>query len=274
MQQGRETDSGTPRLITTRAVDPAVVQPQSAQDAALRAAGVQLHAFPLIHIVGPSDEAHAREALRHLQDWQLAIPVSPSAVQAALRLRDGAWPGSCAVGLIGAASREAFERGLRARGAALPQLLCASRGGADSEALWHVLRAWHGDAWQGTRVLILRGDGGRDWLAETLRGAGAEVDVLEVYRRVAPAADPHCLRHLRELLELGAPWQIGAASALHNLCGLLRAAGLQPTRELAQRRALVQHPRVAQAAREAGFGRVDLVESGTDALLRALRDGR
>ena len=163
MQQGRETDAGRPQLITTRAVDPSAVQAQSAQDAALSAAGVQLHAYALIHIVGPSDEAHARESLRRLQDRQLAIPISPSAVQAVLRLREGAWPRSCAVGLIGAASRDAFEQGLRARGDTPPPLLCASQGGADSEALWRVLRAWSGDAWQGMRVLILRGDGGRDW---------------------------------------------------------------------------------------------------------------
>ena len=45
----------------------------------------------------------------------------------------------------------------------------------DSDALWPLLAARD---WRGRRVLILRGDGGRDWLADTLRSSGAEVDTL------------------------------------------------------------------------------------------------
>lgn len=263
-------------LVSTRAreAQPARESEASALELELAAAGVQVHAFALIRVVAPADPQAARRVLARLQEFALAVPVSPSAVQAALRLREPAWPTSCAVGLVGQASLEAFERGLRARGEdpGRLRLVCARQAGADSEALWRELQAWRKN-WSGERVLVLRGDGGRDWLAATLREAGADVQVQEIYRRAAASADPASLQRLRELLALGAAWQIGAASALHNLCALLDAAGLDARRALADQRALVHHPRVAEAARQAGFGRVEQVEFRAAALLRALRAG-
>ncbi len=265
---------GTPELVDTRARDPAAARQDSQLELALRAAGVRVREFALIHIAEPSSPAVAREALEHLEQWQLAVPVSPSAVHAVLRLRRQPWPATCAVGLIGAASREAFERALRARGepASALQLIAASQAGADSEALWQALRAWRA-CWRGTRVLILRGDGGRDWLAETLRAEGACVQVVEAYRRVAPPADADRLLRLHGLLEDGAAWLLASAASVHNLCALLRAAKLEPAHALARQRALVHHPRVAQAARAAGFGRVDQVVFRAEALLQALHAG-
>ena len=261
-----------PRIILTRACDPAAEGVPSRLALQLREAGARVEEFALIHLAQPADVAQAKQALQGLADYVLAVPVSPAAARAALALLDRPWPASCALGLIGAASRDAMRQGLQARGES-PQALRwigAEPSDADSEALWRALQRWRAD-WQGAPVLLLRGDGGREWLADVLRAAGARVRVLEVYRRVAPPADAARLHRLRELLRQPGAWQIAAASALHNLCGLLRAAGLQPSQVLAGQCALVHHARLAQAARDAGFGRARTVAFDPRGLLEALR---
>jgi len=55
--------------------------------------------------------------------------------------------------------------------------------GFNSEALLAALSQQHVS---GRRLLIVRGQGGREWLADRLRFLGAEVDYWEVYRRIKP----------------------------------------------------------------------------------------
>ncbi|WP_204267546.1 uroporphyrinogen-III synthase, partial [Escherichia coli] len=54
----------------------------------------------------------------------------------------------------------------------------------DSEHLWEQLSERRN--WAGARVLLLRGDGGRDWLAERLAECGAQVEAVTVYHRAGP----------------------------------------------------------------------------------------
>jgi uroporphyrinogen-III synthase len=55
----------------------------------------------------------------------------------------------------------------------------------DSESVL-ALPAFQAPAVAGRRVLILRGDGGRDLLGDTLRARGAEVEYLTCYHRNGP----------------------------------------------------------------------------------------
>ena len=110
------------RIILTRACDPADEGVPSPLELQLRDAGARVEQFALIHLAQPADAAAARQALQDLADYVLAVPVSPAAARAALGLLDRPWPASCALGLIGAASRDAMLQGLRARGES-PQAL-------------------------------------------------------------------------------------------------------------------------------------------------------
>ena len=56
----------------------------------------------------------------------------------------------------------------------------------DSEALL-ALPELQAERVAGQRVLILRGDGGRELLAETLSARGALVDLVSCYRRLPPS---------------------------------------------------------------------------------------
>jgi uroporphyrinogen-III synthase len=118
--------------------------------------------------------------------------------------------------------------------------------------LWRQLQ--RGD-WHGAPVLIVRGDGGREWLADTLREQGAQVALLAAYRRSAPELDAAG----RALLQaaLGAPrshlWFFSSSEAIANLAVL---AGDAADWSLA--RALATHPRIAARAQQLGLADVTL----------------
>ena len=245
-----------------------------ARERALRAAGVELHRFALIHTAPPADAQPARRCLQRLSDYILALPVSPNAVRGAFALLDGSWPASCAIGVVGPGSAATVRAALAAQGLAgdaAPALLQAPAGQADSEGLWPQLQAWRPQGWHGTRVLLLRGGAGREWLSERLREAGAEVDQVDVYRRAAPSADAATLQRLRSLLAGDAAWLFGAAEAVRHLLELLHAAGLEPAAALHAHVALATHARIADAARAAGFGRVALCSADPADIEAALR---
>ncbi len=117
----------------------------------------------------------------------------------------------------------------------------------DSEALWALLAH---RPWQGRRVLVLRGQSahtgaaGRDWLARQLEAAGARVDFACVYERSAPLFSAQQLQRIGAAASDGSVWLFSSSEALGNL----------PPQDWAQARAVATHPRIAEAARKAGWG--------------------
>lgn len=82
--------------------------------------------------------------------------------------------------------------------------------GEDSEALLALPELTCALAGPCPRVLIVRGQGGRELLAGTLRERGAHVDYLELYRRACPAY---------------APGELAARAAAERLNGLVVSSG-------------------------------------------------
>ncbi len=234
------------RVIVTR---PAA---QSAEwVAGLAAYGIEAVALPLIGIAPARDVAPVDAAWRALPRYRLVVFVSPNAVEQFFAHRpDGAaWPshllgGSPGPGTTQALSRQGVPRALVVAPAAdAPQF--------DSEALWRRLR---GHDWRQAPVLIVRGDGGREWLADTLALHGAQVELLAAYRREAPRwTAPE-----RAVLDaaLGAPgshlWCFSSSEAIDHLS----ACAGEPASRWQDARALASHPRIAERARRLGFGSV------------------
>jgi uroporphyrinogen-III synthase len=136
---------------------------------AIRDAGGEPILFPVLRIV-PVSDAEAAAAADALPEPDLAVFVSRNAVEFGLRLLGETDARLAAVGPATAAALEA--RGAHAN--VVPQ------GGADSE---HLLAEPLLADVAGRNVVIVRGENGRELLADTLRSRGATVHYLPVYRR-------------------------------------------------------------------------------------------
>ncbi|WP_225781528.1 uroporphyrinogen-III synthase [Xenophilus sp. Marseille-Q4582] len=143
----------------------------------------------------------------------------------------------------------------------------------DSEALWAQVRA---QVRSGTRVCIVRGGNaqgqpaGRDWLARTLADAGAQVDTLVAYRRLPPPADAAWQADVQQAVAARDVWLFSSSEAVIHL---REAMAGTPELDWAACRALATHARIADAARQLGFGQVQTVAPLLPSVLAALRAG-
>ena len=214
----------------------------------LAALGLQAQALPLLGIEAVDDQAPLRAAWQALSACKLALFVSPNAVQhffAAATL--AAWP----LGVWAGSTGPGTTRALRQAGVPEGQIIepAADAAQFDTEALWSRLKAMD---WKAQRVLVVRGESGRDWLADVLHQQGARVDFLAAYRRTAPAPDERGLALLAAARDDPARhlWLFSSSEAVACL------GALAPKADWRHSRALASHPRIAQAARELGFGQV------------------
>lgn len=220
--------------------------------AQLQAHGIDAVALPLIGIAPAAEPQALATAWSELALEHLVVFVSPNAVAQffAARPSSAVWPAAA----LAASTGPGTTRALRAEGLSAAQIVepAADSPRFDSEALWRELSSRD---WRAERVLIVRGDGGRDWLADTLRAQGARVEHVTAYRRSAPPLDDTARMLLRAALK--APqhhlWWFSSSEAIDHLAGLVPPGGTAPWR-LA--RALASHPRIAERARQTGFGQV------------------
>lgn len=222
----------------------------------LAAAGVPAVALPLIGIEpvvaeGAVDELHA--AWRALPALRFVMFVSGNAVQQFFAHRPAGvdWPAGLRAGATGPGTAQALRQ------AGLPDAAIvqpAAGGRWDAEALWARIGA---DAWRGAEVLVVRGERGRDWLAEQWRAAGARVRFLEAYRRTLPALDAAQHAVLGQAVAQPAAW-CWLFSSSESVLNLQQLA--PPGARWTDATALATHPRIAEAARQAGFGAVTVVQ--------------
>lgn len=248
------------RLLVTRPMAQAEALVTELRDAAVDAV-----ALPLIDIAPAADAQPLHRAWREISTYALLMFVSANAVQHFMWLRPQAadWPPQGLAGSTGPGTSAA----LRAAGVPAHQLVEPEGQVFDSEALWQRLSALD---WRGRRVLVVRGEGGRDWLAEQLRERGATVEFVAAYRRLPPRLDSRAQAVLDAALAQPRQhlWSVSSSEAATNL------QRLAPRADWREAAALAPHPRIVSALRQLGFGSVRLAPADAASLAAAAREAR
>ena len=242
------------RVLVTR---PAA---QSAALAALIAErGGEAICFPLLDIRPADDWQPLDDAIARLDQCALAIFISPNAVEFSLPrlLARRPWPTDLQAAAIGpgTVSRLA-EFGIAE--AIVPQ------GRYDSEALL-ALPPLQDACVAGKLVLILRGNGGRELLAETLRARGATVECVTCYRR-EPPSDGSMIVSLLRNNRLDA-LALSSSEGLRNLLDMLDTGSRERLLALP---VFVPHQRIVEEAERHGLRRVVLTGPADAGLVHGL----
>jgi len=224
----------------------------------IRAAGGRAILVPAIEISDVSDLKPLTALLARLEEFDLAIFISPSAVNKAFNLIAvrGRLPPRLTIAAIGRGSVKALERfGVTA--------VIAPEQRFDSEALL-ALPALTDVA--GRRIVIFRGEGGRELLGDTLVARGAHLAYAECYRRSRPQLDITPLMRAWARHEVHAV-VITSSEGLSNffdMIGKLGQAWLQKTP------VFVPHSRIAEMARGLGVREVVVTGAGDEGVVASL----
>jgi uroporphyrinogen-III synthase len=222
------------------------------------AAGGIVHLFPLIEIAPLQDYAAFEVTLDDLQDHDWAIFISSNAVENGIpRLiaRYGDLPPKLKFAAIGPVT----AAGLREHG--VKQTL-TPQGRFDSEALLELPEM---QAVTGKKIMIFRGVGGRELLADRLRARGAHVTFAECYRRLNPQANADSLQTLWQNKQLHAI-VITSSEAMRHLLDL---AG-EGDSWLSGTPVCVNHARIGELGAQYGLMTAVADAPGDEAMLACL----
>jgi len=243
---------------------------------AIEASGVgkrslpEILSLPLLTIVPKSDDRLADHIATALADADLAIFVSPNAIESVMRLLERDWQDFSKkiipIGVMGGSSRLALKNhgiGLEENPTSI--IIPKNNENWDSEGLWKELQSLRWD-WQGKKVIIFKGEGGRDWLADTFIKACAIVEPISTYTRVPLDLDNPSWQLVREMDLSKSLWLLTSSEAVRYLGEVMKDQSIQ---SLSAASALCPHHNIADAAEMIGFGEVFTSEPGDEALIKS-----
>jgi uroporphyrinogen-III synthase len=239
-----------------------VTRPAHQADAlcqAIEAEGGRVIRYPVLAIEDLSASPELRRQMSQLSRYQLAIFISRNAVESAFRALTQAWPGELTCAAVGRATAQALK--------AMPcgTILQAPKP-FNSEALLTLPELI--DV-AGKHIIIFRGEGGRELLAETLQARGATVEYAECYRRVRPEPHEDVLLPVWEE-NTHHVFVVSSNEALHNLYDMV---GEKHRHHLLKTPLVVMSQRNAQLAQELGFHQPAKVapDASDEGLLAAIK---
>lgn len=226
----------------------------------IQAAGGLATLFPALEIRDVEDPKPLLALVARLDEFDLAVFISPNAVNKAMSLITAhrALPPGLRCAAIGRGGVKELAR------FGVTNVIAPARR-FDSEALLDLPEL---QDVREKRVVIFRGDGGRELLGDTLSARGASVNYAECYRRGKPNLDAAPLLKSWARNELDAV-TVTSSEGLRNLCEMIGAAGRQWLRKTP---VFVPHPRIAEVARELGLTRVIVTEPADEGLMKALEE--
>ncbi len=220
----------------------------------LAQAGGNAILFPLLEIGPPADPQSLHALISRLHEFDLAIFISPNAVQHGMAAINagGLLPASLRAATVGQGS----ARALRDFGV---QEIIAPQDRFDSEALLALPALQNVAGW---RIVIFRGDGGRELLGDTLKARGAKVEYAECYQRKKP--------QLKTAALLAAKPDVITVTSSEALGYLWDMSDNTEREKLAALPLFVPHARIAEAAHRLGWRDVVTAAGGDDGMLSSL----
>jgi len=264
------------KIIVTRPRDQLNQAIKSIQEALIdNEIDLEVLGLPLLEIVSDINESLAKELYQGLLEAQWLSFVSPNAFLTAdqlLKTFHYDWPTHLKLALIGGGSEKII---LESR--FKPSLIIkpANEEQWDSEGLWLQLFAQEKN-WDGKKVLIVRGDTGRDWLVSRLESEKAEVQLISIYKRKnLDQNDEYWQNFLKKWESLPKSrvvseskpliWVMSSSLACQYLSQTLITLGLKEV-ILSQSIALATHEKIAQKAKEIGFSKVLNILPGQESI--------
>lgn len=246
------TPQPDPHALTGRRILICRPEPEASRLAhCFREAGAYARVLPLIEREPLPETPATRTLIQDLDHYSHVIAVSPYAATLFMTLADNWWP--------------QFPTGIRWYGVGRGTAAVLARHGLSPRI---PANGWTSEAllalpslqqFNGEKVLLVRGEEGRELIHQTLSDRGARVNVLPLYRRHQPH---HDATTLDKALLCFLPEAVITLSGetLNNLIALSENTGHNLEKTLL----VVPASRVADQARQAGLNRVCIPESLAD----------
>lgn len=231
----------------------------------LQSLGITVSLQPMLLIEPVEDAAAQRQIMNRIlnfDQYQKAIFISQNAVTYGLQWLDKYWP-QLPIGVeffaIGQATFDLLQQGIE------QGTVYSAASAMNSETLLELKQL--ADV-SDQKIIIFRGQGGRDFLATELQQRGAQIDYCELYTRQTPVQSPQKVHKDFRSSEKQRITVVHSGETLANLCSIIEADDLL---WLQQQPLLVPGQRVAQLAHKAEFTQVIVAENAThDSMLEAL----
>lgn len=228
----------------------------------IRALGGTPILFPVLEVTDVQDTAPVLAIIDRLEQFDLAIFVSPNAVHKAMKLihaNRSSLPDNLRIAVVGKSSADALQQH------GIDDVIVPTQR-FDSEALLELAAL---QDMTDKNVVIFRGNDGRKLLGETLTKRGAQVEYAQCYHRGKPDMDANllinpCRNNTHNAIT------ITSSEGLHNLFDMMGQAGRDL---LVATPCFTAHERIAQLAQQLGITQVITAQrSGDDGLLESLSE--